>query len=188
MSEHRILLVDDEAGILNALKRVLRQGCADGLWGPLRIESFTDPAAALARICECRFSLVITDYRMPGINGVELLAAVREQQPECVRVILSGQTDHDGLLGAINQAQIARFLSKPWNERELLYAVRVLLQAYEAQIETLQLAEQQRLALGLLSPQDLELRRLERLEPGLTHVERSSDGAYILEPLPATAP
>lgn len=187
MSEHRILLVDDEPSILNALKRVLRQGTLEGLWPDLRIESFADPAAALARACECSFSLAISDYRMPGLNGVELLSALREQQPECVRVILSGQADHHGLLDAINKAQIARFFAKPWNERELLYAVRQLLREYDARVETLTLADQQRLSLGQISAQELERRRLERLEPGLTQVNWSSDGAYILEPLRASS-
>lgn len=183
--EHRILLVDDEPNILAALKRMLRHGTDEGLWPALKVESFAEPAAALARACECRFSLAISDYRMPGMDGVELLSALREQQPECVRVILSGQTDYTGLMDAINRAHIARFIPKPWIERELLFAVRQLLNAHEALIENKSLADLQRLAQGQLSAQELERRRLERLEPGLTRVEWSSDGAYVLEPLPA---
>lgn len=182
---HRILLVDDEAAIVNALTRELRQGTAEGLWPALKVEAFTDPAAALARACECRFSLAISDYRMPGMNGVALLSTLREQQPDCVRMVLSGQTDREGLLDAINKAQIARFLAKPWNTRELLYTVRQLLRQHESLVETQALADHQRLALGQISPQEAERRRLERLEPGITRVNWSSDGAYVLEPLPA---
>lgn len=181
MSTHRILLVDDEPAIVKALTRELRRGVSEGLWPELKIEAFTDPVAALARACECSFSLAISDYRMPGMDGVALLGALREQQPDCMRVILSGQTDQEGLLGAINKAQIARFIAKPWNERELLYAVRQLLQAHEELVETAELADRQRLALGRISAQEAERRRLERLEPGLTKVEWSSDGAYVLD-------
>lgn len=179
----RVMLVDDEPGILNALTRCLRQGQAEGLWPALRIEAFTDPEAALARACEQRFDLVISDYRMPGMNGVRLLAQLRELQPECRRVILSGQTDREGLLAAINEARITRFFAKPWNERELLYGVRQQLQEQRAAVNTELLAEQQRLACGELSPQEAERRRLERLEPGITRVQWSSDGAYVLDPM-----
>ncbi|WP_397535404.1 response regulator [Roseateles sp.] len=179
---HRILLVDDEPSIVNALARELRQGVGEGLWPALKVETFTSPDAALARACECKFSLFISDYRMPGMNGVQLLAALREQQPDAIRVILSGQTDYDGLMDAINRAQITRFLAKPWNTRELLFAVHQFLKLYEERVETRALADLQRLAQGSISPQEAERRRLERLEPGLTQVDWSPDGAYVLDP------
>lgn len=179
----RVLLVDDEPGILNALTRSLRHGTAEGLWPALRIEAFTDPVAALARACEQAFALAISDYRMPGMTGARLLAQLRDLQPDCRRVILSGYTDSDGLMAAINEAQITRFFTKPWNERELLYGVRQLLQEQRAALETGLLAEQQRLAQGELSPQEAERLRLERLEPGITRVAWSRDGAYVLDPM-----
>lgn len=179
----RVLLVDDEPAILNALTRSLRHGTAEGLWPALRIEAFSDPQAALARACEQSFALAISDYRMPGLNGAQLLAQLRELQPDCRRVILSGYTDSEGLLAAINQAQITRFFTKPWNERELLYGVRQLLLEQRSARETELLAEQQRLARGELSPQEAERRRLERLEPGITRVQWSDDGAYVLDPM-----
>ncbi|MDN3542916.1 MAG: response regulator [Roseateles asaccharophilus] len=180
---HRILLVDDEPSIVKALFRSLRQGTAEGLWPALQVETFTDPEAALARSCEQHFDLVISDYRMPGMSGARLLAQLRELQPHCRRVILSGYTDSEGLLAAINEAQITRFFTKPWNERELLYGVRALLQEQKSARETEILAEQQRLAQGDISPQEAERRRLERLEPGITKVQWSDDGAYVLDPM-----
>lgn len=179
----RVLLVDDEPSIVSALSRSLRHGTSEGLWPALRIEAFSDPQAALARACEQSFALAISDYRMPGLNGAQLLAQLRELQPDCRRVILSGYTDSEGLLAAINQAQITRFFTKPWNERELLYGVRQLLLEQRSARETELLAEQQRLARGELSPQEAERRRLERLEPGITRVQWSDDGAYVLDPM-----
>lgn len=180
---HRVLLVDDEPGIVSALSRTLRRGTSEGLWPALRVETFTDPEAALARACEQPFDLAISDYRMPGMSGARLLAQLRELQPGCRRVILSGYTDSDGLMAAINEAQITRFFTKPWNERELLYGVRQLLLEQRSARETELLAEQQRLARGELSPQEAERRRLERLEPGITRVQWSDDGAYVLDPM-----
>lgn len=182
-----VLLVDDEPAILNALVRTLRRGAADGLWKPLKIESFTEPAAALARAREQTFALAISDFRMPGMNGAQFLAGLRELQPACGRVVLSAHADFDGLTDAVNSARIALFLSKPWNEPELLAAVHEQLEEYRRVIELQLFAEQQRLARGELTPQEAERRRLERLEPGITQVQWSSDGAYVLDPAGAAA-
>lgn len=182
-----VLLVDDEPAILHALVRTLRRGAADGLWQPLRTEAFTDPAAALARAQEQTFALAISDFRMPGMNGAQFLAGLRERQPDCRRVILSAHADFDGLTDAINSARISLFLSKPWNEPELLAAVHEQLEDHRRHVETALLAERQRLALGELSPQEAERRRLERMEPGITQVRWSSDGAYVLDPVGSAA-
>jgi two-component system, probable response regulator PhcQ len=185
MEPHRILLIDDEAAIVNALTRELRRGAGSPpAW---RIEAFTDPAAALARARECRFALAISDYRMPSMTGVALLTELRALQPDCMRMILSGQTDREGLLGAINEAQIARFVAKPWIEDELVALVHRLLAAHERLAETEELADRQRLTLGQVSPQEAERLRLERLEPGLTRVDWDSDGSYVLD-APAARP
>lgn len=183
----QVLLVDDEPAILQALVRTLRRGAADGLWPPLRTETFTDPLAALARAREQNFALVISDFRMPGMNGAQLLTALREIQPECRRIILSAHADFEGLTQAVNAARISQFLSKPWNEPELLAVVHEQLAEHRRHVETELLAEQQRLARGELSPQEIERRRLERMEPGITRVQWSDDGAYVLDPIGAEA-
>ena len=145
------------------------------------------PAAALARAREQPFALGISDFRMPGRNGAQLLTAIRECQPDCGRVILSAHADFEGLTQAINAARISQFMSKPWNEPELLAVVHEQLAEHRRQVETELLAEQQRLARGELSPQEIERRRLERMEPGITRVEWSDDGAYVLDPVGAAA-
>ncbi|MFG6486268.1 response regulator [Roseateles sp. BYS78W] len=176
-----VLLVDDEPAILSALVRTLRRGVADGLWPELRLETFTEPVAALARAAEQAFALAISDFRMPGMNGAQFLARLRECQPDCRRVVLSAHADFEGLTDAINSARISLFLAKPWNEPELLAVVHEQLHEHQRAVELHLLAEQQRLARGELSPQELERRRLERLEPGITRVNWSSDGAYVLD-------
>jgi len=152
-----------------------------GSWSQdLKISAFSNPFEALAQAQDCHYALTISDYRMPGMNGTEFLSRLRLMQPEGERVILSGFTDQMGLIGAINEAQIARFLTKPWNESELLSTVHDLLQRRDRLQQDQQLADQQRLSQEKLSPQEAELRRLELLEPGITHVDRDANGIAIL--------
>lgn len=180
MSE-RILLVDDEPSILSALQRLLRNGLKDAAGERYAVESFTDAASALQRAQECSFALAISDQRMPGMTGVEFLSLLRVMQPDCGRIVLSGYADLNSLVAAINEAEIARFISKPWADYDLLSAVRQVLRIRELTMENARLADQVRQQTGVLSAQEAELRRLERLEPGITHVKWGSDGSFILE-------
>jgi two-component system, probable response regulator PhcQ len=180
MSE-RILLVDDEPHILTALQRLLRNGLRKPDGERYHVECFTDPTAALARARECAFALVISDQRMPGMTGVEFLTALRLVQPDCGRIVLSGYADLNALMAAINEAAIDRFISKPWTDFELLSAVRQVLHIRDLTVENQKLADLVREQRGVLSAQEAEIRRLERLEPGITHVKWGSDGSFILE-------
>lgn len=180
MSE-RILLVDDEPNILRSLGRLLRLGLVDAAQKPYAVESFSDPNQALKRAAEVSFALVVSDYRMPEMNGVQFLIALRAQQPECARIILSGYADLNALMAAINEAGINRFISKPWNDHELLCSMREVLRIRELDMENKRLADLVRHQQGVLSAQELELRRLERLEPGITQVNWGPDGSFILE-------
>jgi len=177
----KILLVDDEPGVLGALSRLLRLGLRDAQQRGYAVETFTDARLALARAREVAFALVVSDYRMPGMNGVEFLQTLRQLQPDCPRIILSGYADLNGLVAAINEAGITRFFSKPWNDHELLCSMRQILEIRELQLENQRLADQVREQRGQLSAQEAELRRLERMEPGITHVNWGPDGSFILE-------
>ena len=165
---HRILLVDDEPGILSALRRVFATARAEDVGGAaLVVEAFEDPEAALARAAEVPFDLVISDYRMPKLSGVEFLARLIEVQPGPARLILSAYTDLEGLVGAINRAQIFRFLSKPWHDVELKLAVRQALAWRALSRENARLADLVRVQRGELSRAQMELKRLEEQFPGL---------------------
>ena len=176
-----ILLLDDEPHILSALQRLLRQGLRDSAGQSYKVEAFTDSDEALARAGEFTMALAITDYRMPKRNGVEFLLALRDLQPDCGRIILSGYTDLNAVVSAINDAEISRFIAKPWRDFELLSAVRQVLQVRELQMENKRLADEVRIQRGALSAQDAEVRRLELLEPGITRVKWGEDGSFILE-------
>lgn len=179
----RILIVDDDPPILAALRRLLtRVPCTAGeRTYPLTVDCFDDPAAALAKARHTAYDLVLSDYRMPAMDGVQFLKALREIQPDAARLILSGYADLNGLIAAINDAGIVRFIAKPWNDYELIAAIGQTLALREAQVENQRLADEMRVSQGKLSPEELERRRLEAEEPGITKVLWGPDGSVLLD-------
>jgi response regulator RpfG family c-di-GMP phosphodiesterase len=117
---YQVLLVDDEPNILSALRRSLAAIDVRLLDGDtLHFETFTSPEAAIKRCDEQDFDLVISDYRMPSMNGVEFLADVMKLQPSVPRMIISGYADRDVIITAVNEVHLARFVEKPWDDQEL---------------------------------------------------------------------
>ena len=114
----RVLVVDDDPHIVKLVERQL-----DGLMADdgraITVEGMTDPMAALARARQQRFDVVISDFRMPQMDGVSFLAALADLQPPCVRLVLSGQSDTDALARLVKDAAIFRYLPKPWAMQDL---------------------------------------------------------------------
>lgn len=179
----RILIVDDEEGILKALRRLLSMTpCVAGdKRYQLTIDIFSTPLDALEKARYTAYDLVLSDYRMPGMDGVQFIKAFRELQPDAARLILSGYADLNGLIGAINEAGISRFLSKPWNDYELVSAIGQALALRDLTLENQRLADQARLASGTISAEDVERKRLEAEEPGITRVTWGPDGSVLLD-------
>ncbi|STR44981.1 response regulator [Iodobacter fluviatilis] len=166
----RILIVDDEANILSALKRTLNaKDEFDGTSPGYEIDTYTDARAALVASEEKSFDLVISDYRMPELDGVAFLTDFRYRQPDCIRIILSGMTDLAGLVLAINEVEIYRFISKPWNDFELRSAVAGALRFQKLAIENQQLAD------------ELRKIRSESHKHSLTQVNWGPDGSVLLD-------
>jgi len=179
----RILIVDDDESILKALRRLLAMTpCTVGEETfKLTVDSCTSPEEALEKARFTPYALVLSDYRMPGMNGVQFLKAFREIQPDASRLILSGYADLNGLIGAINEAGICRFISKPWNDYELTATLGQVLAMRELTQENQRLADQVRLAKGAISAEEIERKRLEAIEPGITHVTWGPDGSVLLD-------
>jgi len=177
----RLLLVDDEANILSSLRRAIHAMPSVLFGGQMIIESFDEPELALERAKVCAFDLVITDYRMPNLDGVAFLQQLIKIQPQIARMILSGYADLQALVAAINRVQISRFVSKPWDDFELGSAVAEALQHRKLLLENQRLADLVRCQQGLLSAHELERQRLEAMYPGITQVKRHADGAIDLE-------
>lgn len=172
---YRIMIVDDEPNILSSLTRALRQ---ESDW---EVETYEIPDEALKRIQTANFELVISDYRMPDMSGVEFLSEVRKIQPEAMRLILSGFTDLDALLGAINKAEIYRFICKPWDNFDLISTLKNALAHREALVENRRLADQVRQQRAELSNRKTALEKLAERHPKLVEINWSSDGAIILD-------
>lgn len=102
----RILLVDDNANNLRAFERALR---ASGY----HITTFDSPAAALDYARGCDVDLVISDYLMPEMDGIEFLREFRRLKPQAGRIVLSGYCERDALYGAINEGGVLRYIEKP---------------------------------------------------------------------------
>jgi YesN/AraC family two-component response regulator len=178
---YRIVLVDDEDNVLSALRRVLAGMSVDDLDGESpAIECFTGAEEALKRIRSVPVDLVMTDYRMPEMSGVEFLSRVIELQPSVARIILSGYADLDAVLGGINQVQIARFINKPWRIHDVRTAVAGALATRSLILENERLASLVRAQRGALSRQEAELRRLEEESPGITRLRLAEDGGILL--------
>ena len=179
----KILLVDDEPLILKALVRLLqRTPClCDGRLFKLELVTFTDPLKALEYVREHQVSLVLSDYRMPGMDGIELLTTIKTLQPDTSRIIISGYADLNALINAINRAHIYRFVAKPWNDYELVSTIGQALRHRQLMLENQRLADQERVTLGQLSDSDLLVKQLEREEPGITKVNWAADGSVMLD-------
>jgi response regulator RpfG family c-di-GMP phosphodiesterase len=112
-----VLLVDDEESILNSLRRLLRGQ-------PYQLLIATSGAQALELFEQHKVDLVLSDARMPGMDGATLLAEVHKRDPQCMNLLLTGYADIATITAAINEGRIYRYLSKPWDDEELLHALR----------------------------------------------------------------
>jgi diguanylate cyclase (GGDEF)-like protein len=123
-----LLLVDDEPRVLSSLKRLLRRD-------NYHILTAGSGDEAMAVLAEHPVGVILTDQRMPGMTGTELLARARTMHPKAIRMVLSGFTGFDSLTEAINRGEIFRFLTKPWEESEVLDAIRDAFRHYRETAE-----------------------------------------------------
>jgi putative nucleotidyltransferase with HDIG domain len=116
-----VLFVDDEINVLKALTRLFRSE-------PIEVHCARSGQEAYRILEREPIQVVISDQRMPGISGAQVLSRVRKEHPEIVRMMLTGYTEIDVALEAINQGEIFRLITKPWNDEELKATVRQALE------------------------------------------------------------
>jgi eukaryotic-like serine/threonine-protein kinase len=107
----RVLFVDDEERILSALKTIFRS--------KYHVLTAANGREALDFIGKFKIPVIVSDQRMPGMLGVELLRRSRDLSPDSVRVLLTGYSDLASIVGSINEGEVYRFISKPWDNQEL---------------------------------------------------------------------
>lgn len=132
-----LLLVDDERPILNALQRILRKET-------YRILTAESGDEALEMLAENGVQVVVSDFRMPGMSGVDLLREVKELYPHTVRVVVSGYADGRLIMDSINVGEVYRFLPKPWNDDELKVTLRQCFEQHRLITENARLIAQVR--------------------------------------------
>lgn len=161
-NRHRVLLVDDEKAVLEGLQESLRRE-------PYMVETATSASAALEVLRMSRVDVVVSDERMPGMQGSEFLGVVCREFPSVMRIMLTGQASLEAAVRAINEGQVFRILLKPCAPAELKAVLR-------AAIEAKQLLEETNRLLHEARRRGRALEGMERTHPGISSIERSTDG------------
>ena len=125
--QHTILVVDDEPANLRMVERLLRKDYC--------VLTAGGGEEALELLKHEHVSLIVTDQRMPGMTGTDLLRESMKTSPDTVRIILTGYTDTDALIDAINTSRVYKFVSKPWDPMQLKQTIEEALNDYEKQLE-----------------------------------------------------
>lgn len=126
----KVILVDDEPFILDAITRCLFEIDAD-------IYRFTSPREALEFCARQKPDLIISDQRMPGMQGTEMLTEIKAKWPQVQCILLSAYNDFEAVAQAFNQQVIERYICKPWNDEELAFVVSKSLASAEVNPEAM---------------------------------------------------
>lgn len=155
---HTILTIDDEPEILSSLNRLLRR--------EYRVLAANSAAEGIELLKQHEVHIILTDQRMPEMEGMEFLDAIKGDYPDAIPMLLTGYADLDSVIAAINTGNIYRYLVKPWNPEELLAAIREACKKYDLLVQNRQLAQTLRAA-------NIELE--ERVKERTAKLERTND-------------
>lgn len=164
--EHSILLVDDEPSVITSITRAL-------LDEDYIIHTARNGKEALELLKHHRVKVVLSDERMPGMSGAELLSTVKERYQGTIRMMLTGHASLEATMKAVNAGEIYRFFIKPWDDIELRLAIRSAMEKYDLE------AENRRL-LSTVKRQAVDLKLIEKKYPGISSLERDKEGAISL--------
>jgi len=167
--EHTVLLVDDESQIITALKRVLQDL-------PVTLLSASNGTEGLGVLRDHKVHVVISDERMPQMAGSDFLAVVKEQYPSTIRMMLTGHASIEAAMRGVNDGAIYRFFLKPWNDLEVVLAVKSACDLYDVE-------EENRLLLRMVRIHQIHLQNLEQKFPDIPRHEKDADGSIILSGL-----
>ncbi|MGS5085677.1 response regulator [Hydrogenophaga sp. A37] len=165
-----LLLVDDEASILSALKRLFRR---DGY----HILTATSGAEGLALLAKQPVNVILSDQRMPGMTGIEFMREARRLYPHTVRITLSGYTDLESIIEAVNEGAVYKFLTKPWDDDLLRHHVSQAFEQSELAAENRRLSEAVHRANRELAIANQRLERVVRDESELRQAMQNAAGA-----------
>lgn len=159
----KLLIVDDDPGVINSLRRVFMDE-------DFSVLLFENAAQAFEILEKQTVQVVISDQKMPGMSGTDFLSIVKDKYPQIIRIMLTGRAELEDAVKAVNEGEIFRFFQKPCDTDELLFSVRQAFARYEdeCEIKTVRLKEN-------------EFVKLEKSYPGITRVKRDKHGVICLE-------
>ncbi len=130
---HTILVIDDEPDVVRSVRDLLRLD--------YNVVTTTNPAEAMDRLDHGGIHVAMTDQRMPGMTGVQLLTEICNQYPQIIRLLFTGYADLKAVIDAVNQGQIYRYITKPWDADELQLIIREACSQYDLLAERKRLVE-----------------------------------------------
>lgn len=162
-TEYKILFVDDEENVLKAMCRIFKR------------ENYTILTAssgpeALEILQKKPVHVVISDHRMQGMTGVELLRKIKALYPQIIRIMLTGHADVNAIMGAVNEGAIYKFITKPWHDEDLRLTVSLALEQYD-------LIEENK---SLKSQQEKQKKKIDKLSRFI-NIHRSQVGTMLLK-------
>jgi DNA-binding NtrC family response regulator len=113
-----VLIVDDEDMVITSIRAFLQ------LETEFNVHGFTNPEAAVAHLETNPVDVIVSDYLMPKMNGIQVLGKAKEYQPEAARVLLTGHADKQSAIQAINDVGLFQYLEKPWDNSQLLLVIQ----------------------------------------------------------------
>ncbi len=131
LKDIHILYVDDEQNNLTAFKATFRRD--------FKIYTAISAAEGIKILDEEDIHILITDQRMPVMTGVEFLESILEKYPDMIRILLTGYTDIEAVIDAINKGQVYRYITKPWDETELRMTINNAFEVYNLKKENKEL-------------------------------------------------
>jgi type II secretory ATPase GspE/PulE/Tfp pilus assembly ATPase PilB-like protein/DNA-binding NarL/FixJ family response regulator len=161
-TRYALLLIDDDKSVLRSLKRIFAEE-------NYSILTADDGPSALNLLATEKVNLVVCDYQMPGMNGIEVLRTIKARYPKIIRIMLTGNSETSVIMGAVKEGAVYKFLNKPWNDDDLKLSVSLALSQYEL------IKENQKLK-SVASRQQSELTKLRRYVGS----ERSTLGQILI--------
>ncbi|HYX93117.1 MAG TPA: response regulator [Myxococcaceae bacterium] len=166
-SPRRLLIVDDEENVCRALRRTLRKEGYELFFA-------SQPSEALSLLKTTPVDVVISDHLMPNMTGLEFLKIVHDRHPDSLRIMLTGHADMQTAIDAINQGEIYRFLTKPWDDTELKVTLHLA-------FEQLELERENRKLLAMVRRQHDLIKTLETQYPGIGELVRDAEGRIVID-------
>jgi signal transduction histidine kinase len=151
-----ILVVDDEIDNLDLLRRTFRR--------EYQVTTANSAMEALQLLEQREFAVIVSDQRMPEMTGVELFQKARERYPHTIRILLTGYTDINALVDAINMGHVYRYVTKPWSREEIVMTVKRAVEHYQTSKQNIQLLEELKIKNAELEKSYAELKRLDQLK------------------------